>query len=243
MAQQTLTVDGAVARQDRDAMNHNFSELYAYAGVGPPIDFSAVVPAAVTDGALVTTHSNWLAFSTVGSCGMKLLLAYSATSGDFATLRMRARSDGAGDGVNGVSALNGSASAGVNNCANLIGLAGLAQPMAYTNNRADHIDCGLYSCIDASGASSGRDWSTWSDTHATRKPTGLSCLHRLSHNGTVNYDTVFSVYQGGRTPVLFNFEDASGSLSDTSLSLVTQSGAIAVQTPAGTKYLPLYDHP
>lgn len=32
-------------------------------------------------------------------------------------------------------------------------------------------------------------------------------------------------------------------LYDTDQSLVTQSGAIAVQTPAGTKYMPLYTHP
>jgi len=60
-------------------------------------------------------------------------------------------------------------------------------------------------------------------------------------NGTIAIDGVWTIYQGGRTPVLINFEDASGCLTDADASLATQSGAIAVKTPAGTKYIPLYN--
>lgn len=209
-----------------------------------PWDYHAVVPGAETTGSLVTTGTNWLVHTAIGSCAEKLLCSYAAASGDFATHRIRARSDAAGaaggDGqLNGVVAGNFSASANVNNHANLFALQGYAQPGSKTHNNAAHINCGVYSCIDASGASSGRDWSMWADTHASRKPTGLSCLHRLSHNGTANYDAVFSVYNGGRMPVLFNFEDAAGCLTDAGDAGSTKAGFIAIQTPAGTKRIQL----
>lgn len=46
---------------------------------------------------------------------------------------------------------------------------------------------------------------------------------------------------GGRPPVLSNIEDAAGFLTDSDASLTVQSGALAVTTPAGTKYIPLYN--
>jgi hypothetical protein len=56
-------------------------------------------------------------------------------------------------------------------------------------------------------------------------------------------DGAFTIYAGGRLPVLFNFEDvgAGTPVKDSDDSLTTQSGSIAVQTPAGTKYIALYN--
>lgn len=202
------------------------------------MDFSGMTPAAITTGSIFGTGSVWIAHSTVGSCGIKLLLSYTGASGDFASLRIRARSNGAGN----VSGGNFSASAGQNNYGDLRAVEGYAQPNAYTQSGASNIVCGLYGCIDrtSGGTSSGRDWVAWIDTHMQVKAAGGSYLMRLSHNGTIANDGAISVYSGGRMPVLFHFEDAAGFLLDSDGSHTVASGAIAVKTPAGTKYIVLY---
>lgn len=201
------------------------------------INFATVAPGTETTGSIFTTGSTWVAHTAVGACAMKFLCSNSAASGDYATARFRARADAAGS----TEGVNASASAGVNNHGDLYALRGYAQPNAYTNNSASNIVCGVYSCIDAGGVSSGRRWSAWIDDHSTTKASGGHYLARLSQNGTVAIDGCFTIYTGGRLPVLFNIEDAAGFLTDADASLVTQSGAIAVKTPAGTKYIPLYN--
>jgi hypothetical protein len=62
---------------------------------------------------------------------------------------------------------------------------------------------------------------------------------RLSHNGTVANDGVMTIYNGSKMPVLINFEDATGCLTETGDAGSTKAGYIAVQTPAGTKYIQL----
>ena len=199
------------------------------------LDFSEVKPGTEVNGTLVTTGSNWLAFSTPNARGMKLLLSYTGTSGDFNTLSMRARSNSAYPVVCG----NFSASAGQNNHGNLSAVQGYAQPNAYTNTDASNIVNGVYSCIDAGGASTGRRWSTWIDDHSTTKASGGHYLCRMSQNGTVEIDGAFTVYTGGRLPFLFNFEDAAVFLTDAGDAGSTKAGYIAVKTPAGTKYIQL----
>lgn len=215
------------------------SDQPAFTGTGRMIDLSTVVPGTETSGSLVTTKAAWVVVTSVGGCAVKLLCSYSGASGDYATLRMRARADAAMGSNNGVVCGNFSASANINNHPNLYGVQGYAQPNAFSQNNAAQINCGVYSCIDAGGVSSGKDWSTWSDTHATRKPTGLSCLHRLSHNGTASYDAAFSVYCGGRMPALFNFEDEAGFLVDSGDAGSTKAGYLFVVTPAGIKKIQL----
>lgn len=185
------------------------------------LDFSTAAPGSETNGALMTTVSTWVPVTAVGGCAAKLLCAYSGASGDYATLRMRARSDAAGvaggDGqVNGVVCGNFSASAGINNHASLFAVQGYAQPGAFTTNNAAHIACGVYSCIDGISASSGRRWSLWTDEHSTVKASGGHYLHRLSHNGTVAIDGLWTVYGGGRLPLLLNVEDATPGFVGTS---------------------------
>jgi hypothetical protein len=62
---------------------------------------------------------------------------------------------------------------------------------------------------------------------------------RMSHNGTVANDGCFTIYNGGRMPALFNFEDAAGFLTETGDAGSTKAGYLAVKTPAGTKYIQL----
>ena len=109
---------------------------------------------------------------------------------------------------------------------------------------SERIITALHAVIDRTGTSSGRTWVVWVDTHQETKSGAGDYLMRLSHNGTVANDGVFTIADEGRMPVLFNFEKAigGGCLTDTTAALDTQSGAIAVKTPAGTKYIPLYDH-
>lgn len=215
------------------------SERKVAAGTGattpPAFNFATVVPSTETTGSIFTTGATWVVHSAVGSCAMKFLTSYSGASGDYACARFRARADAAGncDGV------NASASASVNNHGNLCGVYAAGQPTSFTNNSAANIVCGLHSVIDADGASSGRRWSTWIDDHSTTKASGGHYLCRISQNGTVAIDGVFTVYNGGRCPVLFNFEDAAGFLTETGDAGSTKAGYLAVKTPAGTKYIQL----
>jgi len=213
-----------------------------------PMNFSGVVPGTETTGSLVTTGSTWLAHSAAGSCAGKLLCASTATTGDFATWRMRGRSDAAVAntwGVAAVTGINSSASAGHADYANLIGVAGLAQANAYTQANSTNVLCGVYSCMDRTGTSAGHAWSMWIDDHSTTAKAADHYLLRMSQHalgGTpVNIDGAITV-QCTRLPVLFNFETADGFLTDSSRTLDNQAGAIAVSTPAGTRYIALYDH-
>lgn len=205
------------------------------------INFASVAPGTETTGSLVTTGTTWVSHSAVGGCAAKLLCAYTGASGDFATLRMRARSDAAGavggDGaLNGVVCGNFSASSSINNHASLFALQGYAQPNAYTHNNAAHISCGVYSCIDATGASVGRRWSMWTDDHSTTKASGGHYLHRLSYNplGTgAGIDGVWTIY-GPQVTYLMNIEYAAPFMSASSIAML-------IKTVDGNKYIRLYD--
>jgi hypothetical protein len=204
-------------------------------------DFQGTVGTS-TDGTVIRvgTSSAWIDHATAGQCAVKMLASNSATTGDFATMRLRARSDASGITV----CTNSAASAGVDAYGNLFGVQGLAQPNAYNQTDAANIVSGLYSCIDASGTSTGRRWSLWVDDHSTSKASGGHYLARLSLNplgAGVAIDGCFTVYSGGLLPVWFNFEDAiaGGFLDDASASHTTPSGELAVRTPAGTKYITL----
>jgi len=228
----TITIPDCVDVADEFVLKDTVSAL-----TKKTLDFSGVTPGTGTAGIFVTTGATWVDFATAGQAAMKLLCSSSAATGDYATLRMRARADAAGN----ASAGNFSASAGVNNHGDLRAVEGYAQPNAYTNNNAANVVCGLYGCIDrtAGGTSAGRDWTAWVDTHMAVKASGGSYLMRLSHNGTIANDGAITVYNGGRMPVLFNFEDAAGFLTDAGDAGSTKAGYLAVQTPAGTKYIQL----
>jgi hypothetical protein len=203
--------------------------------VANTIKFSNTVNSA-TDGTLISTGSTWISHSTAGQCAVKFLCANAATTGDYATLRVRARADAAGATVCG----NFSASGGANNHGDLYAVQGYAQPNAYTNSGTPYT-VGLYSCIDrtSGGSSAGYDWSTWIDTHMQVKASGSSYLCRMSHNGTVANDGCFTIYNGGRMPVLFNFEDVAGFLSTASGTITTSHKLACTIAGVGTVYIPL----
>ena len=204
------------------------------------INFSKAVPGTETTGSLITTGTTWVSLSAAGGCAAKLLCAYKGTSGDYATLRMRARSDYAGGSAYGVVCGNFSASANLANYANLFAVQGYAQPNANTQSDAAHIACGVYSCIDATGASSGRRWSMWTDEHSTTKASGGHYLHRLSYNpqgSGAGLDGVWTIYGANQVPFLFNFEaDASGNpfVAGATVASGTCLGTIRVKTSNGT---------
>ncbi|MHB8053629.1 MAG: hypothetical protein ACYDH3_00025 [Candidatus Aminicenantales bacterium] len=211
------------------------------------INYATVIPAG-TVGSLVTTGTTWVQFPTAGMSGMKLLLENTASTGEFATLRMRAGSKSttvSGNGGNSVgttTCIDASASARASEYGNLKAVNAVAQPDAYNQTvDASNIVTALYGRVDRTGTSVGRTWVGWIDTHQTTKSDAGDYLLRLSHNGTVANDGAITVYNGGRMPVLFNFEDAAGFLTDSDGSHTVASGAIAVKTPAGTKYIVLYN--
>lgn len=213
------------------------------ANITSPINFSAVVPATETTGSLVTTESTWVSHTAVGSCAFKLLCSYAAATGDYATLRIRARSDVAwtGGAVGGVVAGNFSSSANVNDYGNLIAVQGYAQPNAFTQSLAANIVCGLYSCVDRTVASSGREWSLWTDTHATVKATGGHYLHRLSHNGgAINLDGIWSIYAGQGCDYLMNFENTNAPVASGDKTGGAKTYSLAIQINGTVHYVQCY---
>lgn len=203
------------------------------------IDLSGMDASAATAGGIMTTGSTWLEYTAAGGTALKLLCKSTATSGDFATLRIRARQDGAaGNAIAG----NFSASGGVAEYGNLFAVQGYAQPGAYAQTGASNIICGLYSCTDlTSTGSSGRDWSLWVDTHMAANAAASSYLARFSHNGTVAADGLFTIYGGGRLPVFMNIEDATpGFVTATPGTYSTADGTLTILINGSTYYLPYF---
>ena len=204
------------------------------------LNFAGLTPSTNTDGSLISTGSTWVNFPTANQTGMKLLLSTSATSGDFATLRMRARADAAGNAICG----NFSASAGANNYGNLYAVQGYAQPNTYTQGSGSNIVCGLYSCIDkASGATSGRHWSLWTDEHSNVKASGGHYLHRLSNNSTNStiYDGIWTIYAGAGCTYLMNFEGLNAPVSTGDKTGGAKSYALNVCVNGVIRHIQLYD--
>lgn len=192
------------------------------------LDFSGVTPGSETTGSLISTGTTWVAFSTAGACGGKLLLDNTCATGEFATWRMRARANAAtasGNGGNSVgttTCIDASASAQHADYGNLKAVNAVAQPNALNQTTdATNIVTALYGRIDATGTSLGRRWVTWIDTHATTKAAASDYMVRISHNGTANIDGAITIYGGGHLPVLFNFEDATPGFLDLGAKTIT----------------------
>lgn len=207
-------------------------------GTDKALDFSTLVPAAVTTGDVMTTGTTWVQFSTAGACGIKLLLENICATGEFATLRIRAGAKNAtasGNGNNSIgttTCADLSASANADDYGNLKALNACAQPNAFNQTKdATNIVTAVYGRIDATGTSLGRRWVAWFDTHATTKAAGGDYMCRISHNGTAAIDGAFSIYSGGRLPQLITFEDIlQGSFLTTSGSgTFTKTHKLAVK--------------
>lgn len=208
---------------------------------GRAVDFSGVTVSTNTDGSCISTGSTWLVHATAGQCAVKFLCSSSATSGDYATLRIRARSDGA-SATAGVVGGNFSASGGINNYANLYGVQGYCQPLTYTQSEAANILCGVYSCVQRTAASSGRSWSLWTDTHETVKAGAGHYLHRLSHNGgAINLDGIWSIYAGQGCDYLMNFENTNAPVTSGDKTGGTKSYSLAIYINGAVRYIQCYD--
>ena len=202
----------------------------------PMMDVSALVPGSETTGSILTSKSAWVPFTVAGQCGGKLLLENRCNTGEFATWRMRARaknttaSGNGGSSIGTTTCIDASASAIQAEYGNLTAVNAVAQPNALAQSTdSSNIVTALYGRIDATAASVGRRWVGWFDTHATTKASGGDFLVRLSHNGTVANDGAISIYNGGRLPVLFNFEDVAGLLSTSSSGTFTKTHKLAVK--------------
>ena len=199
------------------------------------INFSAVAPSTEVNGSMITTISTWVVHTAAGACAGKILASSSAVTGDYATWRIRGRSDAAVANTANVAAvvgINSSASCNVNNYANLYGVQGLAQPNTFTQANSTNYICGVYSCMDRTGSHAGHAYSMWIDDHSTTAKATDHYLLRMSQNalgGTpVNIDGAITI-QTSRLPVLFNFEQVQGFLTTSASGSLTKTHKIAVK--------------
>jgi len=220
------------------------SDLQTHAPGLAAIDFSALVPGTEISGSLLTTKTSWVAFTTAGACGIKVLLENQSDTGEFASLRIRGRANNttaSGNGGNSVgttTAIDASASAIAAEYGNLKAVNAVAQPNALAQSTdATNIVTALYGRIDATAASVGRRWVAWLDTHATTKAGAGDYMERISHNGTAAIDGVWTIYSGGRLDNLFNFEDVAGFLSVEAGATLTSTHKIAVTIGGATRYI------
>lgn len=244
-----IVTDGTLAENsDVNVPSVKATKTYADGKVplNTKLDFSALTPGSETSGSVMTTLTDWIDFTMAGACGIKLLLNNKCNTGEFATLRIRARANnttGSGDGGNSVgttTCADLSASANGHEFGNLKALNACAQPND-KNQTTDtsNVVTAIYGRIDATGNSVGRRWVGWLDTHATTKAANGDYMQRISHNGSIAIDGAFTVYSGGRLPVLFNFEDIAGFLSaSTGGESFTKTHKIAVSIAGvGTRYI------
>lgn len=205
------------------------------------ISFASCLASTNTDGTLMSTGSTWIDHATAGQCAIKFLCSTSATSGDYATLRIRAKSLGVTT-TGGVVGGNFSASGAVNDYGNLYAVQGYAQPNTFTQSNASNIICGVYSCVDRTVSSSGRSWSMWTDTHETVKASGGHYLHRLSHNGgEINLDGIWTIYAGQGCDYLMTFENTNAPVASGDKTGGTKSYSLAVNVNGAVRYIQLYD--
>lgn len=204
------------------------------------IDIGAHVPstvaAAAANGTILSSGGVWTTYTAAGACGVKLLLENTCATGEFATMRLRARaanttaSGNGGNSVGTTTCIDASASANKAEYGVLKAINAVAQPNAYAQTTdATNIVCALYGRIDATAASVGRRWVSWIDTHATTKADASDYMERISHNGTQALDGLWTIYTGGRLPQLFNFEDVAGFLSTSGAGTFTKTHKLAVK--------------
>ena len=196
------------------------------------VNFAATAPSTEVNGSMITTISTWVVHTAAGACAGKILGSSTSVTGDYATWRVRGRSDAAVADTANVAAvvgINSSASANVNNYANLYGVQGLAQPNALTQANATNYICGVYSCMDRTGTHAGHAYSMWIDDHSTTAKAADHYLLRMSQNALggspVDIDGAITI-QTSRLPVFMNFEQVSGFLSTASGASLTPTHKI-----------------
>jgi hypothetical protein len=209
-----------------------------------PLSFTTEFAPAGTAGSLITTGTSWLKFSTAGAAGVKMLLANTSATGNFASIRIRGRSDVATPTWNqNTVAGDFSASAGINDYGELVGVSAYAQvPAAYTQSRGNHWITGLKAALtDYAGATSAgsRFVMVLDDACVTKASTAHYMMHMTKAAG-VAIDGAFQIEPTLMT-YLFDFTADGGFLLDSGTSHTQVDGSLTVHTPDGVKYINLYN--
>lgn len=208
---------------------------------GGRIDFSGVTPTADVVGSLITTGTTWVAHSTAGAAGIKVLLSNTSATGNFASLRIRARSDVATPTWNqNTIAGDFSASGGIANYGELVGVSAYAQDNAYNQARADHWATAVKACMLCTGTSTGSRFALVVSDYSTTKASTKHYLARFDKPVATTIDGVFAFGNCDQFTYFASLEVAGGYLTDSDSSKTTAAGALKVKTPAGDKYIVLY---
>lgn len=197
-------------------------------------DLSTFEPQGGTAGDIISTGTTWVSFTAAGACGIKLLLSNKSATGNFATIRLRARSDVATPTWNqNTIACDLSASAGIANYGELLGLSSYAQDNGYAQARGDHWSTAIKACMLCTGSSAGTRFALVVSDYSTTKAATKHYLARFDKpTGACAIDGVFAMGNCDQFTYLFRFEVSGGYLTDTDTRL-------QVLTPAGAKYIAL----
>ncbi len=198
------------------------------------LNFASIAPSTETDGTIMTTGSTWPSFSTAGQCGIKLLLNDACATGNFATIRARAKSSVARTGtLQYTLAGDFSASAAVSEYKDLIGVSAYGQvPAAYTQTNANHVVCGVKAAItDFTGAtSSGSRYALWvDDASINTAANGHYLIFAQKLTGAATIDGVMQV-RGDLFTYGLNFTEATFATAD----IVFQNSDTLSNLVAGT---------
>ena len=235
-----ITISGATVDTD---LNATYSVVAATVGGSTKkltITTSSVSDATYTDAAMVITA--WQTFSTAGAAGIKLLCANDSATGNFATVRLRARSDVATPTWNtNTMALDLSASANIANYGELLGLSSYAQDNGYANSRATHSSIAGQFVSAHSGTSSGYRYALLlRDTSSTKASAGQYLCRLDKVSGAQAIDGVFILGNTDQFTYFLNSEGSTGCITITGTVPTNFSGRIAVKVGATPMWIPLY---
>ena len=233
-----ITISGATVDTDLNA-------AYVVASVPTTttltVATSNVTAATYTDALLVVTA--WQTFATAGAAAVKLLAANISATGNFATLRVRARSDKAVPTWNqNTLAGDFEASGGVADYGELVGVCSYTNDNGYAQTRASHWATAGKFVTNCSGASVGSRYALVVSDYSSTLASGAG--HYLARfdkpSGAQAITGVFKMGNCDQFSYLFNFEVAGGYLTDSDSGKDTDAGSLAVYTPAGAKWIKLF---
>jgi hypothetical protein len=183
----------------------------------------------------IGNETSWTTFNFPGGGAvLKALFANLSPTGNFASVRVRARSDVATPTWNqNTIAMDLSASANIAEYGELLGLSSYAQDNGFAQTRIDHWSTAIKACMLCTGASAGSRFALVVSDYSTTKATTKHYLAYLNKPaGACAIDGVFAIGNCDQFSYLFNFEVAGGLLD-------ASSAHIHVMTPAGAKQINL----
>jgi hypothetical protein len=204
------------------------------------ISFATASPTGV-QGSFITTEATWVQFATAGACGIKLLCANLSPTGNFASLRIRARSDVATPTWNqNTLAGDFSASTNIDDYGELVGVSSYAQDNGKNQARVSHWSTGIKACSQHTGTSAGSRYALVVSDYSTTKAGTAHYLARYDKPaGACGIDGIFTFGNCDQMTYFGRFEVAGGFLTDTGDAGSTKAGFLLVHTPAGDKKIQL----